>query len=62
MISFSQSNCGRGCPISGHLEVSATASAPWWGWEVPEDNWKAEPFLLLYAEGENGETDARDEL
>ncbi|KAL8273333.1 hypothetical protein Esti_002737 [Eimeria stiedai] len=63
---FSYSNCGRGCPIAGHLEVSVARGKPSaWSWQQQAtDTWTAQPQLLFHAEGEADESaeDARDEL
>lgn len=60
---FSYSNCGRGCPIAGHLEVSVARSRPSsWSWQQPADSWTAQPQLLFHAEGETDDNDAHDEL
>ncbi|KAL8446474.1 hypothetical protein Emed_004928 [Eimeria media] len=63
---FNYSNCGRGCPIAGHLEVSVARGKPSsWSWhQQATDTWTAQPQLLFHAEGEAEESadDARDEL
>lgn len=60
---FSYSNCGRGCPIAGHLEVSVARGRPsTWSWQQPADAWSAQPQLLFYAEGETDDSDLHDEL
>lgn len=61
--SFSYSNCGRGCPIAGHLEVSVVRGRPSsWSWQQPADAWSAQPQLLFHAEGETDENEGHDEL
>lgn len=60
---FSYSNCGRGCPIAGHLEVSVVRGrTSSWSWQQPTDSWTAQPQLLFHAEGETEDYDAHDEL
>lgn len=60
---FTYNNCGRGCPIASHLEVSVVKSRPSsWSWNKPADSWVAQPQLLFLAEGEAAEASARDEL
>ncbi|OEH77790.1 hypothetical protein cyc_06083 [Cyclospora cayetanensis] len=60
---FSYSNCGRGCPIAGHLEVSVVRGRPSsWSWQQPADSWTAQPQLLFFAEGETEENGLHDEL
>ncbi|KAL8438177.1 hypothetical protein ACSSS7_000412 [Eimeria intestinalis] len=64
---FSYSNCGRGCPIAGHLEVSVGRGKPSaWSWQQQAtDTWTAQPQLVFHAEGEEADEsaeDARDEL
>ncbi|KAL8440670.1 hypothetical protein Emag_007833 [Eimeria magna] len=65
-VSKQHANCGRGCPIAGHLEVSVTRGKPSaWSWhQQATDTWTAQPQLLFHAEGEaeEGADDARDEL
>ncbi|EPR62439.1 putative transmembrane protein [Toxoplasma gondii GAB2-2007-GAL-DOM2] len=51
---FTQQNCGRGCPIAGHIEVSVSNEKPRssWGWSTPPDQWKASAGLMVNKEGE----------
>ncbi|KAL8439475.1 hypothetical protein Efla_004674 [Eimeria flavescens] len=62
---FSYSNCGRGCPIAGHLEVSVARGKPSaWSWQQQTtDVWTAQPQLLFHVEGETEDADeGHDEL
>lgn len=51
---FTQQNCGRGCPIAGHIEVSVSneKSRSSWGWSSPPDQWKAAAGLMVNKEGD----------
>lgn len=60
---FTYSNCGRGCPIASHLEVSVMKGQPSsWSWAKPSDNWLAQPQLLFFGNGATEEGETHDEL